>query len=95
MDAWRRRFPGRFLDISYEDTARDVATNARLLLQYLELPWEEACVRFHEQDKAVSTASAVQVREPAHTRSIGRWRRYEAQLEPMRAALEQAGVPIA
>lgn len=92
MDVWRRRFPGRFLDISYEDTARDVETNARQLLEYLELPWEEACVRFHEQDRAVSTASAVQVREPAHTRSIGRWRRYETQLEPMRAALEQAGV---
>jgi hypothetical protein len=36
----------------------------------------------------------VQVRQPAHTRSIGRWRRYEKQLEPMRRALETAGVPV-
>ena len=92
MDTWRDRFPGRFFDVSYESTARDVETNARRLIEFLELPWEDACVRFHEQDQAVSTASAVQVREPAHTRSIDRWRRYEARLQPLVAALEQAGL---
>jgi hypothetical protein len=64
-----------------------------LLTEFLELPWEDACLHFHEQAAAVSTASAVQVRQPAHTRSIGRWRRYGKQLEPMRRALEAAGVP--
>lgn len=94
MQVWRERFPGRFLDISYEDTARDLEPNARALLEYLELPWEDACLDFHQQRGAVSTASAVQVREPAHTRSIGRWRRYETQLQPMLEALESAGVPL-
>jgi hypothetical protein len=42
----------------------------------------------------VTTASAVQVRQPAHTRSIGRWRRYEKQLQPMREALLKADVPL-
>ena len=42
----------------------------------------------------MTTASAVQVRQPVHTRSIGRWRRYERQLEPMRRVLEAEGVPI-
>jgi tetratricopeptide (TPR) repeat protein len=87
MDCWRQRFPDRFFDISYEDTARDLEPNARALIDYLELHWEDACLEFHKQDSAVSTASAVQVREPAHTRSIGRWRRYEAQLQPMRETL--------
>jgi tetratricopeptide (TPR) repeat protein len=90
---WRERFPGRFLDIAYEDTAADLEPNARLLTEFLELPWEDACLHFHQQAAAVTTASAVQVRQPAHTRSIGRWRRYEKQLEPMRRALEAAGVP--
>lgn len=94
MEAWRERFPGRFFDISYEDTARDLEPNARALLEYLELPWEDACLEFHRQDTAVSTASAVQVREPAHTRSIGRWRRYEAELQPMAEELEQAGINV-
>ncbi len=94
MALWRERFPGRFLDIAYEDTARDLEPNARALIEYLELPWEDACLQFHKQDAAVTTASAVQVREPAHTRSIGRWRRYESQLAVMRETLLEQGVPI-
>jgi tetratricopeptide (TPR) repeat protein len=94
MTTWRERFGDRFLDIAYEDTARDVAANARTLIDFLELPWEDACLNFHRQDAAVTTASAVQVRQPAHTRSIGRWRRYEKQLEPMRQALLKAKVPL-
>ncbi|TXS94056.1 tetratricopeptide repeat protein [Parahaliea maris] len=94
MACWRERFPGRFFDISYEDTARDLEPNARALIDYLDLPWEDACLDFHQQDSAVSTASAVQVREPAHTRSIGRWRRYEQQLEPMRRELLAQGVEV-
>ncbi|MDZ7768281.1 MAG: sulfotransferase [Woeseiaceae bacterium] len=93
MAVWRERFAGRFLDISYEDTARDIEPNARALLEFLELPWEDACLEFHRQDAAVTTASAVQVRQPAHTRSIDRWRRYERQLAPMRQTLEEEGVP--
>lgn len=94
MGVWRERFGNRFLDISYEETVSDLEANARRLIDFLGLPWEDACLRFHEQKQAVSTASAVQVREPAHTRSIGRWRRYEDQLQPMRKILEQHGLKI-
>jgi tetratricopeptide (TPR) repeat protein len=94
MAIWRERFSGRFYDIAYEDTARDIEPNARALIEFLELPWEDACLHFHKQDSAVTTASAVQVRQPAHTRSIGRWRRYEIQLQPMLETLQEQGVPI-
>ncbi len=94
MQVWRERFPGGFYDISYEQTARDLEPNARALLDYLELPWEPACLNFHEQEGAVSTASAVQVREPVHTRSIGRWRHYKSRLQPMIHALEAAGIVV-
>lgn len=94
MDVWRSAFPGRFHDIAYEAIARDLEPNARALIDYLELPWEDACLEFHTQDTAVATASAVQVREPAHTRSIGRWRRYAAPLAPMQETLAAAGVPL-
>ena len=93
MALWRGRFAGQFHDIAYEDTARDLEPNARALIEYLGLPWEDACLEFHKQDAAVTTASAVQVRQPAHTRSIGRWRRYEKALEPMRVELQQQGLP--
>jgi tetratricopeptide (TPR) repeat protein len=94
MRTWRERFPGRFLDVSYEETAGNLEPNARALIEFLELPWEDACLEFHTQKAAVATASAVQVRQPAHTKSVGRWRRYERQLEPMRRTLEKAGVPL-
>jgi len=94
MDVWRRRYPGRFLDISYEQTVYDLEANARRLIEFLDLPWEDGCLRYYEQDGAVATASAVQVREKPHTRSIGRWRRYEARLAPMREELARRGVVV-
>lgn len=94
MARWRELFPGRFLDVSYEAVVRDVAGEAARLIAFLGLPWEDSCLRFHKQAAAVATASAVQVREPAHTRSVGRWRRYGASLAPMRAALEKAGIAV-
>lgn len=94
MALWRERFPGRFLDIAYEDTVRDLEGNARALIEFLELPWEDACLHFHKQDAAVTTASAVQVRQPAHTRSVGRWKRYEKQLDIMQRTLQEHGVPV-
>lgn len=94
MECWRERFGGRFHDIAYEDVARDIEPNARALIEFLDLPWQDECLEFHKQTTAVSTASAVQVRQPAHTRSIGRWRRYERQLEPICNTLKQEGIPV-
>lgn len=94
MDVWRERFGDRFLDIGYEDTVKDLEPNARKLMDFLELPWQDACLNFHSQATSVATASAVQVREPVHTRSIGRWRRYEQQLEPMLTILKEGGASL-
>ena len=95
MAIWRERFGDRFFDISYEATASDLEPNARALIDFLALPWEGACLEFHKQKAAVTTASAVQVRQPVHTRSVGRWRRYDDRLSVMRQTLEAAGVPLA
>lgn len=92
MAYWRELLPGRFLDVKYEDVVVDLETNARRLIDHLGLPWEEACLDFHEQDQAVATASAVQVREKAHTRSVNRWRKYERQLAPVLDILTSEGV---
>ncbi len=94
MAHWRRVFPGRFLDVSYEETVSDTEREARRLVEYLGLPWEDSCLKFHELEGAVATASAAQVREKPHTRSVGRWRRYERQLEPLRQALHAEGVVL-
>ncbi len=94
MQHYREQFSGRYCEIRYEDAAASLEPTARALIDYLELPWEEGCLNFHAQKTAVTTASSVQVREPAHTRSIGRWRRYEQQLQPMREELIRRGVPL-
>lgn len=94
MARYREQFPGRFFDISYEATARELEPNARALIDYLELPWEEACLSFHQSSATVATASAAQVREPAHTRSIGRWKKYQQQLQPMLQTLRNENVEV-
>ena len=94
METWRRRFPGRFLDVSYEATATNFEPAVRRLIEFLQLPWEDNCLNFHQQAAAVSTASAVQVRQPIHTRSIDRWRRYAPQLQKTLEILIQAGLPL-
>ena len=94
MDHFRHEYPGRIIDISYEATASDLEPNARSLIDKLGLDWEDACLNFHQSNSGIATASSVQVREPAHTRSIGRWRNYEKELQPMIAALEKMGVPL-
>lgn len=92
MQAWRERCPGRLIEVRYEDAVANLEPVARRLIAALQLPWEDACLDFHRQRNAVTTASAVQVREPAHTRSVGRWRRYGAALDPLRHVLRDAGI---
>lgn len=92
MAHWREQFPGRFLDLAYEDVIAAPEMTARRLLEYLDLPWNDACLDFHAQRGAVATASAVQVREPVHARSVDRARVFGAALDPMRGVLAGAGL---
>jgi tetratricopeptide (TPR) repeat protein len=94
MKDWRERFGDRFHEVNYEEVASNPEPHARALISFLGLPWEDQCLEFYRQRGAVTTASVVQVREAAHTRSVGRWRRYEAQLEPMQRELRSLGVPL-
>ena len=62
----------------------------RHLLDFLELDWDEACLRFHENKRFVNTLSYNQVRQPIYSRSIGRWKHYERYLEPLKTSLLDA-----
>ena len=66
----------------------------RLLIDYIGLEWDEACLNLAANRGVVRTASLAQVREPVHTRSIGRWRRYESWQAPMLEALKAHGVEL-
>jgi tetratricopeptide (TPR) repeat protein len=79
--------PGRVHRVIYERMVEDTETEVRRLLEYCGLPFNEACLRFYENDRAVRTASSEQVRQPINRDGIDRWRHYEQWLGPLRSAL--------
>jgi tetratricopeptide (TPR) repeat protein len=88
MAHWRRVMPeDRMLDMRYEEVVGDFEAQARRLLAYCGLPWDESCLAFHRTKRPVRTASATQVRRPIYRSAIGRWRVYEDGLGPLLSAL--------
>ena len=70
----------------------DQESETRRLLNALGLDFEPQCLDIQSNPAASTTASSVQIREAVHTRSVGRWRNYAEELEPLRAKLEAAGL---
>ena len=94
MDYWRGclETSGRpLVEISLEDLIRAPEAQIRRLLDLCGMTFEEACLRPHETKGAVATASSAQVRKPINAEGVGAWRRYAAELEPLRAELEAMG----
>jgi hypothetical protein len=88
MQHWHRVLPhGRILDVRYEDVVADLEGQARRIIEYCGLPWDDRCLSFHETDRPVRTASATQVRQPIYKNAVGRWRVYEEFLGPLLAEL--------
>lgn len=88
MSHWRDALPpGRMLEVHYEDLVRDPESVIRQLLDHCGLEWDPACLDFHENRRAVVTASTTQVRRPMYSSAIGRWRKYHEHLQPLIKAL--------
>jgi tetratricopeptide (TPR) repeat protein len=94
MAHWHRVLPGRILDVAYEDLVTAQEPTTRRLLEDLELPFEDACLEFHLNPAPVTTASSVQVRQPLYDSSLHQWEHFAAQLAPLRARLEAAGIRV-
>ncbi|MDJ0926416.1 MAG: sulfotransferase [Gammaproteobacteria bacterium] len=94
MAHWDTVMPGGMLQVNYEDLIADQEAQTRRMLDHCGLGWEAACLDFAKNTAPVSTASAVQVREPIYTRALSRWKKYEQQLEPARRILAEAGIAI-
>ena len=88
MSHWHDIAPGRILDVHYEKMVSDPAGETQRVMSYLGMAYDEKQIRVEESTAAVSTASSAQVRQPIHQRNVGGWKRYAAQLEPLRALLE-------
>jgi tetratricopeptide (TPR) repeat protein len=79
--------PGRVHRVIYESMIEDTETEVRRLLDYCELPFEDGCLRFYENERAVRTASSQQVRKPIFREGVDHWRHYEPWLDPLKKSL--------
>lgn len=87
MDLYQGWLPGLVHRLEYERLIDDAEAEVRRLLAYLDLPFDPACLRFHENTRTVDTPSAQQVRRPLNRDGLDRWRSYEPWLAPLKQAL--------
>lgn len=94
MAHWQRVLPGRILEVDYETLVETQEASSRRILDFCGLSWHEACLHFEENPSPVATASVAQVRSPIYRNALRRWRKYEAQMDPLHALLTEAGIPL-
>jgi len=87
MRHWRSVLDLPILEMHYEELVADQESQSRRLIDFVGLPWDDACLRFHETTRVVRTRSNEQVRQPIYRTAIARWKRYEDRLGPLREAL--------
>ena len=90
MEHWDQVLPGKVLRVQYEDVVADLAAQVRRVLDYCNLPFEEACINFHQTDRAIRTPSSEQVRQPIYKSGLDQWRNFEPWLAPLKEALGSA-----
>jgi hypothetical protein len=94
MRHWRSLLGERLIEVSYDDLVANPEHQIRRLLNRLGLSFEIECLNFETSRAASRTASAVQVREKIHTRSVNRWRHFERQLAPLQSFLTRQGIAV-
>lgn len=87
MEHWRQAVPGGFHEVYYEDVVANTELNARSMIEYLGLEWEDGVMAREGSQTSVKTLSVWQVRQPIYTSSAGRWKKFEAHLGPLIEAL--------
>jgi tetratricopeptide (TPR) repeat protein len=87
MDHWDEVLPGEILRVQYEDVVADTEVQVSRILDYLGLPFEQACLDFHKTERSVRTASSEQVRQPIFKSGLEQWRNFEPWLDPLKESL--------
>jgi hypothetical protein len=92
MAHWHQVLPGQILDVHYEQMVAEPEAQAKRILQWCDLPWQDDLLQFHQAKSASTTASAAQVRQPIHKKSVQKWRAFADELAPVRQRLFAAGL---
>jgi len=90
MEHWDKVLPGKILRVRYEDVVNDLEANVRRMLDFLDLPFEPACLEFYKTARTVRTMSTDQVRRPINREGLDQWRHFEPWLGPLKASLSAA-----
>jgi tetratricopeptide (TPR) repeat protein len=93
MEHWDAVLPGKVLRVQHEDVIEDLEGSVRRILDHCGLPFEQACVDFHKNERRVHTASSEQVRRPINREGVDQWKNFEPWLGPLRAALGPLAPP--
>ena len=89
MNFWHNLFPNAIYDICYEDLTVNQESEIRKILNYCELGWDDNCLNFHKNKRAVKTTSAMQVRNKIYQGSSDVWKKYETHLQTLVKGLEK------
>jgi hypothetical protein len=88
MDFWRQKYPKTIFNLNYEKLTENQEEETRKLFDYLELEWEDSVLEFHKNERSVSTASNIQVRQGMYKGSSLEWKKYEQWLQPVLEVLK-------
>ena len=94
IEHWQSVMPEMILRVQYEDLVQRPNEMIEAMFNFIGLKAENACYEFYNSKRNVKTLSSIQVREPIFTSGIGRWKQYESQLLPLKAALLAEGVSL-
>ncbi|HEX7814436.1 tetratricopeptide repeat-containing sulfotransferase family protein [Dyella sp.] len=94
MAHWQTVLPDRILQVQYESLVDDAESVTRRILQFCDLPWNDACLRFQDNPSPVTTASALQVRQPIYRSAVGHWKHFESELKALQRLLADAGIRV-
>ena len=89
MDLWQGLFPDNIMTLEYEELVSDQERQTRRLLEFCQLPWDDACLNFQEHIGTVHTVSNHQVRQPLYKKSVAKWKPFYKQLQPAIKVLER------
>jgi tetratricopeptide (TPR) repeat protein len=87
MRHWKQVLNIPILDVQYEELVRNQKQTSRMIVDFLQLEWNDKCLAFHESTRVVTTPSYNQVKQPVHSGSIDRWKNYTGFLQPLKHAL--------
>jgi len=91
---WQAVLPSKIFTLSYSDLINNQEEVTRALLDFLGLTFQQACIDFHTNPRAVHTVSNTQIRKPIFTSSINAWHKYHDQLNPYAIKMQKAGLTI-